>query len=46
MALARSAVADYDVHEQFQVDTHDNEDHTFCGIMVSELALRLMKIHN
>jgi len=43
MALTRSAVADYDVHEQFQVDTQDNEDHTFCGIMVSGPRFRIYR---
>ena len=29
----RQTVADYMVHESYEVDTRDNEDHTFCGIM-------------
>jgi hypothetical protein len=46
MALVRSAIADYEVHEQFQVDTQDNEDHTFCGIMVRECAHPLNSADN
>mmetsp|Transcript_17574 Transcript_17574/g.40333 ORF Transcript_17574/g.40333 Transcript_17574/m.40333 type:complete len:475 (+) Transcript_17574:140-1564(+) len=32
-ALNRPKNATYEVHENVTVDTQDNEDHTFCGIM-------------
>lgn len=32
-ALQRPTVASYEVHENVRVDTLDNEDHTFCGVM-------------
>ena len=35
MALERSTTADYEVHEHWHVDTKDNEDHTFSGIIFS-----------
>jgi len=38
MALVRARAADYDVHEQCQMDTQDHEDHTFCGVMFSILV--------
>ena len=33
MALKLQTSADYTVSECFEVDTSDNEDHSFCGIM-------------
>eukprot|EP00522_Entomoneis_paludosa_P012465 CAMPEP_0172456816 /NCGR_PEP_ID=MMETSP1065-20121228/17765_1 /TAXON_ID=265537 /ORGANISM="Amphiprora paludosa, Strain CCMP125" /LENGTH=428 /DNA_ID=CAMNT_0013210063 /DNA_START=22 /DNA_END=1305 /DNA_ORIENTATION=- len=32
-AFNRRKTATYEVHENISVDTQDNEDHTFCGIM-------------
>mmetsp|Transcript_81307 Transcript_81307/g.227986 ORF Transcript_81307/g.227986 Transcript_81307/m.227986 type:complete len:460 (-) Transcript_81307:47-1426(-) len=32
-AFNRPTEATYEVHENISVDTQDNEDHTFCGIM-------------
>lgn len=32
-ALNRPTNATYEIHENVTVDTQDNEDHTFCGIM-------------
>jgi hypothetical protein len=32
-ALNRPTQATYEIHESVKVDTSDNEDHTFCGIM-------------
>jgi hypothetical protein len=32
-ALTRAREANYTVSEQYEVDTADHEDHTFCGVM-------------
>eukprot|EP00527_Entomoneis_sp_CCMP2396_P001083 CAMPEP_0198147310 /NCGR_PEP_ID=MMETSP1443-20131203/34588_1 /TAXON_ID=186043 /ORGANISM="Entomoneis sp., Strain CCMP2396" /LENGTH=184 /DNA_ID=CAMNT_0043811569 /DNA_START=78 /DNA_END=629 /DNA_ORIENTATION=- len=32
-ALQRPTLASYETHENVRVDTLDNEDHTFCGVM-------------
>lgn len=32
-ATRREKRANYFVHDNYEVDTHDHEDHTFCGIM-------------
>ncbi|OEU05991.1 hypothetical protein FRACYDRAFT_257077 [Fragilariopsis cylindrus CCMP1102] len=32
-ALNRPTNATYETHENVTIDTQDNEDHTFCGIM-------------
>jgi hypothetical protein len=33
MAALRPTEANYTVSEQYEVDTADHEDHTFCGVM-------------
>ncbi|KAL7579851.1 hypothetical protein ACA910_004863 [Epithemia clementina (nom. ined.)] len=53
-ALTLPATACYEVHENVRVDTSDNEDHTFCGIMfpiqakadlpVSRLVIRSVSV--
>jgi hypothetical protein len=41
--------ADYAISESYEVDTEDNEDHTFCGVMFTircktELPVELIQI--
>lgn len=38
----RPTQATYEVHENVQVDTSDNEDHTFCGILFPVKAKKLL----
>ena len=45
-ALNRPTQATYAVHDEISVETQDNEDHTFCGIMFPVRCKAILPVHH